>query len=544
MDTQSIIEQADRLFEPFAKPDVPGCAVALLKDGETVYKQGYGSANLEHGVPINPATRFNIGSESKQFTALAILLLAKDGKLTLDDDIRKHLDDAPDFGDTITIRHLLHHTSGVRCSFPPLLMLSGWRESDITTHDEVYRLFARQRELNFKPGDEYSYANMGYVLLATIVQRVSGTGFAAFCTKNIFEPLGMTSTVIHDNPWLVVPHRAQSYWENDGAWFNATLCDSVLGPTNVYTTVEDLARWDENFYTGKVGGMDVLEQMLQRGVLNDGTVLDAACGLQHGTYKGLDIVEHGGQHGGYTAQIVRFPSEHATSIVLFNRFTFETRRYAIELADILLGDRLRAQPSQEENVPATLDIKLVTLREDQLQAKAGKYFNARRAALREVVLRKGKLSWKGQFDMLPVDENTFALKGMTHYRIVFSGDTDGVPVRVQFIDGKTIHDYDRVAPAPPSTGALKEYTGRYYSPELDLTWTIALEDAQLVVKRQRYVDTPLASVFRDGFTDDWSKIADFPMIYFWKFDRTDDGAISGFAVSDDRMRNLKFTVLP
>ena len=243
MNVQPTNDKVDQLFEQHAEPGLPGCALAVMKDGAIVYKQGYGLADLEHGLPILPSTVFNIGSMAKQFTAFAIALLEDEGKLSFDDDFRKYLPEMHDFGETVTIRHLTHHTSGLRGTFPELLALAEWRESDVTTTEDVYWLLKAQRELNYQPGDEYLYVNSNYILLALICERVSGQSFAAFCQECVFDPLGMTNSFINDAYVKLIPGRAGGYWKDDqGDWLNSPLADSVVGPTNVYTTVEDLAR--------------------------------------------------------------------------------------------------------------------------------------------------------------------------------------------------------------------------------------------------------------------------------------------------------------
>ncbi len=259
MNVQPTNDKVDSIFERYTEPGSPGCALAVMKDGEIVYQQGYGLAILEHNVPILPSTVFNIGSMAKQFTAFAIALLEDEGKLSYDDDFRKYLPEMHDFGQTITIRHLIHHTSGLRGSFPELLALSEWRDTDATTTEDVYWLLKAQRELNFRPGDEFLYVNSNYVLLALICEQVSGQSFATFCHERMFGPLGMTRSVVNDSFVKLIPGRALGYYDDEqGNWFNAPLTDSVIGPTNVYTTVEDLVKWDENFYTGEIGGRAVI----------------------------------------------------------------------------------------------------------------------------------------------------------------------------------------------------------------------------------------------------------------------------------------------
>lgn len=324
MNVQPANDRVDSIFEHYTTSRSPGCALAVMKDGAIAYQQGYGLANLEHSAPITPMTVFNIGSMAKQFTAFAIALLQAEGKLSLDDDIRTHLPDMHDFGPALTIRHLIHHTSGLRCTFPELLALTEWRDTDATTTQDVYRLLKKQRELNIHPGDEYAYANSNYLLLALICERVSGQPFATFCQERIFDRLGMTRSFVNDPLCKIIPGRAMGYYsEGPANWFNAPLTDTVVGPTNMYTTVQDRAKWDENFYTGKVGGLTVVKRMEQPGWLNDGTELDYAFGLMVGPahrHRGWQVVEHGGGQGGYGSWMIRFPELHLSVVVLFNHF--------------------------------------------------------------------------------------------------------------------------------------------------------------------------------------------------------------------------------
>ena len=244
----------DQLFAQWAGPDSPGASIAIIQNGKIVYSQGYGSANLEYGVPNTPATVFDLASVSKQFTAFAIYLLAQDGKLSLDDDVRKYLPKLHDFGKVITIRQLVHHTSGVRDQ-SNLLLLAGWRLEDVITDEDVARLLFQQTELNFAPGDRFLYSNSGYTLLAIVVKQVSGKTLPEFAKERIFDPLGMAHTHFQDDYGIVVKDRAYSYARQpDGKYRYVALSYSMAGPSGLFSTVGDLARWDENFYTGEVGG--------------------------------------------------------------------------------------------------------------------------------------------------------------------------------------------------------------------------------------------------------------------------------------------------
>src|SRR5258708_26048427 len=308
-----VTRQVDKVFDKWDKPDSPGCALGVYRDGQIVYKRGYGMADLNDDVPITPATVFHVASMSKQFTAASIVLLAQQGKLSLDDDVRKYIPDLPDFGERITIRHLVHHTSGLRDQWA-LLGLAGWRYSlDLITDDDVLEMMSRQKGLNFPPGEKHVYCNTGYTLLAQIVKRVSGQSFREFTTARLFEPLGMKNTHFRDDHAEIVKNQAYGYSSVLDIKFRLSVTNfDTVGATSLVTTVEDLARWDENFYNHRVGGSGLIEQLQQRGKLNSGEQLDYAFGLTLGKYKGLPIVDHGGSHAGYRTPPFPRPAQHVS----------------------------------------------------------------------------------------------------------------------------------------------------------------------------------------------------------------------------------------
>lgn len=266
---RSILEsKVDRLFTPWDRPDSPGAAVLVMRGDEILYRHGYGSAQLEYEIPITPATVFHIASISKQLTAFSIHLLEQQGKLSLDDDVRRHVPEVPDFGKTITLRHLIHHTSGLSDQWE-LLILGGWRMDDVITHDQIMTMVRHQRELNFDPGEEHLYCNTGYTLLAEVVHRVTGQSFRDWTQANIFEPLGMTSTHFHDDHEMIVKNRAYSYQPDGDGFKKSVLSYANAGATSLFTTVEDLAKWIHNLQTGMVGGRALIAAMQVEGRLND-----------------------------------------------------------------------------------------------------------------------------------------------------------------------------------------------------------------------------------------------------------------------------------
>jgi CubicO group peptidase (beta-lactamase class C family) len=328
----------DAIFATWNTKTSPGCALGVFRDGAMAYSNGYGMASLEHDAPITPESVFYAGSVSKQFTAMTAALAIQQGKLSYDDPIRKYLPELPPYADAIKVRHLIHHTSGLR-DYNTLLSIAGRRDEDAWDNRIVLQMTAKQTQLNFTPGDEYLYSNTGYTLLATIVGRATGTPFAAFADTNVFKPLGLGVTHYHVDARRLVRQRALGYAQRDGQWTLDTPINERAGAGGIYTNIPDLLKWDENFYTGRVGGPDLLKTVQTQGTLNDGKTLAYAWGLQIGAYRGLPIVEHGGSLGGYRAHLLRFPSQHASVALLCNSSTIAPTGLARRVADVVLGDR-------------------------------------------------------------------------------------------------------------------------------------------------------------------------------------------------------------
>jgi CubicO group peptidase (beta-lactamase class C family) len=336
----AIESRVDAVFAQYDVAGSPGCALGVIQDGMLAYERGYGEANLDYALPNSPAMVYYVGSVSKQFTAASIALLAQEGGISLDDDVRKYIPELPDYGRPITIRHLVHHTSGVRDIYG-LMSLAGIRMEDVLTDEDALRLIARQKELNFQPGEAYLYSNSGYWLLGQIIERVTGLSLREYAREKIFVPLGMRNTHFHDEPGHVLPNRVISYAPADGSYRITYLGNfDKVGAGGLYTTVGDLLRWDRNFYEPRVGGDAFLRQMHTRGVLMNGDTLNYALGLVLGEYRGLRTVRHGGSLMGFRAELVRFPDERFSVIVLCNLGTIDATGLADRIADIYLEDRL------------------------------------------------------------------------------------------------------------------------------------------------------------------------------------------------------------
>ncbi len=333
--------KVDALFAEWAKPDSPGCAVAVVRGRKILNAKGYGMANLEHDIPITPRTVFYIGSVGKQFTAYAIVRLAQQGKLSLDDDVHKYLPELHDFGRPVTIRHLIHHTSGLRDYFE-LLTLSGTREGDLVTQHDILRIVWKQRELNFPTGERHLYSNSNYALLATIVERVTGESYRAWMARNVFEPLGMSQTQVGDDHARIIKNRAWSYRSDPaakGSFKTMVFPYSGYGAGGIYSTVEDLARWLSNYTKPREGDALVIRQMFETGRLNNGQQINYAFALMVDEHRGLKRTGHAGALAGYRAYLSFFPDQDLGVIILSNLASFPPGK-AIQLADLYLAEKV------------------------------------------------------------------------------------------------------------------------------------------------------------------------------------------------------------
>ena len=344
-----IEQKIDSLFSKY-KSNTSGVAVGVVKNGILIYKKGYGIANLEYDIPISPKTIFNVGSVSKQFTTFSIYLLEKQGKISLDDDIRKHIPELPLYEKKITIKHLCSHTSGLKDQWA-LLTLAGYRMDDIITTEQVMKIIVKQKELNFAPGSEFKYSNTGFTLLTEIVKRVSGKTFSEFAKENIFIPLGMESTLVYDDNEKIVKNRAYSYGRENEIYSKRNLNSSSVGPSNVYTTVEDLSKWTANFENPIVGNVDFINHFNERSLLDngkpailavrDGETIYHAKGQFIRNYKGVNVYNHTGSDAGFKSYLGRFQDNKLSIILLSNDENFVAYKAGMDIAEFYLSDKFK-----------------------------------------------------------------------------------------------------------------------------------------------------------------------------------------------------------
>ncbi|MGO8814328.1 MAG: serine hydrolase domain-containing protein [Terriglobia bacterium] len=525
---EDISSRVDKVFAKWDNYNSPGCAVGVYRDGRTVYLHGYGMADLDHDARIEPSTVFHVASMSKQFTAASVEMLSLEGKLSLDDPARKYIPELPDFGVPITIRELIHHTSGLRDQWD-LLEIAGWRYSlDLITNNDVLTLIARQKALNFPPGSRYTYCNTGYTLLGEIVKRVSGESLRDYTTHHIFEPLGMDHTHFRDNHAELVKGMAIGYVPAGGTFEISITNFDTVGATSLLTTVEDLQRWDENFYNPRVGGTPLLEEMLKVGKLNNGEVLKYASGLNVTTYRGLPVVDHAGADAGYRSDMIRFPEQHFTSAVLCNVGTANPSDLAQKVAGIYLGDKMQPEPAKPE-------VKPVQLTEDQLKDKAGVYLDSDADQIDKIVVKDGRLQLASEGEgaarqLTPLAEDRFRLEDSPLEFVFKPGPESQIELAVTREGGKPTL-FTKLPPFTPSTVRLAEYAGTYHSEEIDALYRFRVESDKLVLRRLNNLPDTLVLEVPDLFTSELGIL---------HFVRDPAHHVTGFVLNSGRILNFRF----
>ncbi|MDT8321391.1 MAG: serine hydrolase domain-containing protein [Xanthomonadales bacterium] len=530
------VQAVDTLFADYDTPASPGCALGVIRDGQFVYRRGYGMANLEHDIPLSSRSVFRIGSTSKQFTAAAVALLAEEGELSLDDSLRRHFPEFPDWADEIIIRQLIHHSSGLR-DYLTLAELAGrGGDADSYSDEWVLELLSRQQALNFPPGSSYLYSNSGYLLLAHLVQRVSGKSLREYSAGRIFGPLGMGDSHFHDDHTHIVPHRAAGYAPtHDGFRISMTTLDMV-GDGGVYTTVDDLLAWDRNFYDNRLGrgGAELIRQLTTPGKLNSGEPLDYAFGLRVRDYRGLPTVSHGGAFVGFRAEMLRFPEQAFSVVALCNRADADPGALARAVADHHLAAELAPLP---DTAAVAADEQQPSLSTAELARYAGYFWEPDEAILAQVRVIDGELwavhSPQRRDRLLPVGPDRFRMTAVPGVVLIdFEMSGERVARMKRTVNGQPRGVFRPVRLRRVVAGELAAYAGRYYSPELDVHYEVTDAGDRL---RFSIGDGPahdLPPVFGETFEN--------PDYGAFEFRRGDAGSITGFELQSGRVRGLVF----
>ena len=521
----------DALFRSVNQPGMPGCAVGIVRRGALALSRSYGLADIENGVPIGVNTRFDLGSMSKQFLALAILILADEGKLGLDEDVHRYLPELASFSEPVTLRHLLHHTSGLK-DYDQLLQLAGWVDGDRKSFQDIWWIIQRQKRLAYRPGTQHSYSDTNYFLLGLIAQRVTKTPLDELLQQLIFRPLGMSHTTLRTNPWRLVPHKAWPYLVQDGKPQLYINGEEPLGDGGLFSTVADLALWERNFETAKVGGARVFEEMVRVEALPDGTANDYAAGLYIRRYRGRQMIEHAGASYGYLAEKLRFPEQRLSIILLCNRRDAPYVELSNRLADLFLGLRAR------EELPAPVEV------EDELALLGGTYFNeATSDTLVLEAVNRRLVNLVDDAIYRPVAPMTFEFPSSGRlcrcattltFRSEPGGSVQELTATTASATGKpTVLTYRRVQ-SGRGTAALTDYVGEYVSDDVATSWCLRRNGDTLLVRRRGAADRPSQFLLDD--------VVDAPG-GFIHFQRA-GGQVTGFVLRNKRVHAVEFRKLP
>jgi CubicO group peptidase (beta-lactamase class C family) len=512
--TKSKTTEVDRIFAAF-NTHTPGCAVGVSERGTVALRAGYGMADLERGVPVTADTVFESGSVAKQFTAMAILLLAQQGKISLDDPMRKYLPELADYGATLTIRQVLSHVSGLR-EWRLVATFSGTPEGTyVLDNHDLLRIASRQRALNFDPGTAYSYTNTGFNIATILIERALANGktFPEFTREAIFEPLNMTHTRWRDDFRAVVPNRALAYSLRAEGWIQDTPVENIIGAGGMLSTVGDWLLWNENFTHAKVGGPEVVKMQQTPAVLSSGKTISYAAGLTVGAFDGFREVSHSGSTGGYRTWIGRYPDKGVSAAVMCNSAQANPTQLGRETARLWTG-----------GVPAPSSTPFV-VEAATLEKLTGMYRKVRDNTVTELRVRDGKLMFD-RVALMPVGATEFSA-GQNRFLFQGSGFSEVTP------DGDIA--YERVEPAHSADSELARLAGKYESGETGSTLTVAAKAGELTLAIGWNKPVRLRPTFRDAFMMEGAGGATSIV-----FHRDQAGKVTGLSAGDDRVWDLRF----
>jgi CubicO group peptidase (beta-lactamase class C family) len=512
-DTLSLIEKTLSRYEP----KNPGCQLSISRNGQIIFSKAWGMADLEHNIPLSIHSILEAGSVSKQFTAAAILLLEQQGKLSLDDDVRKYIPELPDYGNPIKLRYMLHHTSGLR-DWGSIAELTGWpRGKKFYTNEDALEIIARQKHLNNKPGDEFLYSNSNYNLFAIIVQRVSGLTLAEFTKKYIFKPAAMEHTQWRDDPNRIVPDRAIAYSKTDSGIETNMPDEYVYGNGGLLTTTEDLLKWNSYYQQGKLGTPSLLSKQIQPETLNNGGINPYAAGLFIQTVMGWNNISHMGATAGYRAYLETFPELKLSFAILSNTSQFNINDVASMVSKIFVI-------AKTEN--SIKNGKRIDLPDATLNGFAGLYRNERDASTFSLSVKNKTMILDNELPLAAISENTFTAG---NFLLEING-TNGLYIPDSPRD--TIH-FTRVYPITPSQKDLDSYEGKYFSEETNSSITIKHIKDSLLIHLKPGDDCLLIPTYKDAFKID-ALDGDLQFI------RSVESKIIVMKISTSRARNVEF----
>ncbi len=516
-----VVAGAERAVEKAAKlspPSAPGCAVGVSLAGRSVYEKAFGMAEIEHAIPNTPQTIFESGSVAKQFTAAAVILLSLEGKLGLDDPVKKYIPEFPDYGAPLTIRHLLNHTAGLR-DWGSVMALTGFGRGDrVISQALALDVITHQKGLDFTPGAEYSYSNSGYQVAATIVERVSKQSFPAFTEERFFKPLGMTKTSWRDDYQRLIPGRAQAYaGPLSGPWRLLMPFMNVYGNGGMLTTVGDWLKWNAMLDSRSMGA-PLVEAMETTGVLNDGRKIAYALGVVVTNERGHRIVSHGGSTAGYQTYLSRYPDLKLSIAVMCNGTSRNPAALERDIFNEIAG------PFPAPKPPDTVELK-----PEELQKYVALWRDEKTHQPVRTAVENGTLRLAGQVALRPLRDGSF-LGGGARFRFVMG--KDGKPASVEVDTGEAINRYIAESQWTPTPDELKSLAGVWHSDEADASFTIAVENDKAFLVQRPNTRLQLRPQFKDHFSVGPGQV-------IW-VTRDANGKITKLHVGAGRMRDMPF----
>ncbi len=513
-DTTAKIEQ---LFARY-KPANPGCMLAISRNNQVIFSKAWGMADLEHTIPLTTTSLTEAGSVSKQFTAAAILLLEQQGKLSMNDDIRKYFPELPDYGNVITLEQMMHHASGLK-DWGSLFALTGWpRQTKNYSNEDAADIVAHQQSLNFKPGDEFSYSNSNYLLFALLVQKVSGISLEDFTNKYIFEPAGMPHTQWRSNFKKIVPNRAFAYSKEGQQYFTDLPNEYVYGPGGLLTTAEDLLAWNRFYLGEKLFSPSLLARQLKTVPLNNGRANGYAAGLFIDSINGWPVIQHNGATASYRANLQHLVTQNISIAFLSNTSEFDRDTFNLAKAIIDLFAPNTKKGTAKNNPPQ------VSLSAEKQAAYAGWYRNERDGSGLKLFMGGDKLSGRNGAYM-PIAENKFLLgNGNT---VEFLKDKNARLITTT----KDSITYKRVDSSTTPKASQQEFTGRYYSDEVMARCDIIIRNDSLFFKQRPDTELNLTPSYKDAFDSPEGPVY---------FERNKKSKLLLFKISISRARNVVF----
>ena len=525
--------RVDQLLS-FYSNDQPGAVIGVIEDGEMVFSKAYGKANITHNLDFKLNTPTNIGSVSKQFTAFAIFLLEEQGILSIDDDVRIHIPEFPDFGELITIKHLLNHTNGLREIYN-LLPITGWSGDNKLLRSEILNSLKRQKKLQVSPGEEFNYNNSAFILLADIVERKTDSKFPDWMKKNVFEPLGMKDSYVRSDPSQIIPNASQGYSQGENGYIEAGDLYAAYGAGGIYTTPLDLSKWLQNFKEPKVGGDEVIAKLVTPGILKKGDTLPYALGIGVRERKGLKMYSHSGADIAHRANLIYYPEINSGIITMSNNASFSTS-IGNEISDLFFANHLvikekKVQDDDSEN-SQTFKVDVKTLK-----SYVGKYKASSIGLVIDYKLENGKLiaypTGQSALPLQPTSKATFAYDGIDA-TIVFKLNDDGKSVGALHKQGGKDYEMIKLPPFDPSLYDLKVYEGKYFCDELETFYTIVVKDTAMYAMHRNLKDITFSPIENDTFKGD---------VFFMNevaFIRDPNGEVNAFSVSNGRTKGIYF----